>query len=96
MSLARVETAFNLLMKLHAPLRHGSEVAWALWGCLLFQLCIDKDTSAALLGIEDSFVSLLLLHAQDMGLTKKKLANNLLAELFERQQSSRRDVAFGI
>ena len=96
LSLARVETAFNLLMKLHAPLRHGSEVAWALWGCLLFQLCIDKDTSAALLGIEDSFVSLLLLHAQDMGLTKKKLANNLLAELFERQQSSRRDVAFGI
>ena len=77
LNLVRVEKVLNILMKLHVPLSHGSEVAWALWGCLLFQLCIDEDISAALLGIEDSFVSLLLLQAQVTGLTKKKLANNL-------------------
>ena len=76
LSLARVETAFNLLMKLHAPLSHGSEVAWALWSCLLFHLSIDEDISAAIIRMEDPFVSLLFLHAQDMGRTKKKIGNS--------------------
>ena len=76
LNLSRIKNVFNILMKLHAPLSHGSEVAWALWGCLLFQLSISKDMSAALIGMEDPFVSLLLLHAQDMGLTKKKIGNS--------------------
>ena len=76
LNLSRVENVFNILMKLHSPLSHGSEIAWALWGCLLFQLSIDKDVSAALIRMEDPFVSLLLLHAQDIGLTKKRIGNS--------------------
>ncbi len=76
LNLVRVEKVLNILMKLHVPLSHGSEVAWALWGCLLFHLSIDEDISAAIIRMEDPFVSLLLLHAQDMGLTKKKIGNS--------------------
>ena len=74
LNLAKIRTAFNLLMKLHAPLRHGSEVAWALWGCLLFRLSIEVPTTP-LASMEDPFVSLLLLHAQDVNLTRRKLSN---------------------
>ena len=69
----KVEEVFNLILSSHAPLRHGSEVAWALWGSLLFGLRIDDVAASAVAGMEDAFAALLLLHAQDSGLTYANL-----------------------
>ena len=79
---AKVGTVFNRSMDIHAPLRHGTEVAWALWGCLLLHLAIDETLSPVLSAMEDSFVGLLLLHAQDKGLTKKKLSSRQWGTFF--------------
>ena len=68
-----IQRVLNLLLKLHAPLGHGSEVAWALWGCLLFEAKVDEQLSMAVAQMEDPFVMLLLLHARSVGLTVSRL-----------------------
>ena len=65
----RLKNAFNKIVQTHAPLAHGSYVAWALWGCLLFDVKISKKSVEEILGMEDAVVGLLLLHA-----VKRKLA----------------------
>lgn len=48
----------------HAPQRHSSEVAWALWACIAMKLSIPQSSVRAALGMEDSICALLLLHAK--------------------------------
>jgi len=60
--------ALSGVIAIHAPLGHGSEVAWAMWGALLFGLKIDPTAVAALGSMEDSVVALLSLDANSQGL----------------------------
>ena len=69
----KIGEVFNILLKSHAPLGHGSEVAWSLWGCLLFQLRISRASVAAVASMEDAIAGLLLLHAQELGLLDAKI-----------------------
>ena len=64
----KISDVLNILIKEHAPLNHGSEVAWALWGFLLFDCQIDKSNAPVLGTMEDPFVVLLALHALQVGL----------------------------
>jgi hypothetical protein len=47
----------------HAPLAHGSEVAWCLWAALAFQVQLSASVAAAVAGMEDDIVALLALDA---------------------------------
>ena len=67
---AKVGEVFNILLSAHAPLGHGSEVAWALWGSILFGLGISSTSVSAVATMDDPFAALLLLHARDLGLTQ--------------------------
>ena len=60
---AKLSQVFNWLIAEHAPLGHGSEVCWSLWGCLLFKLHIQEYAAKALQESDDPFVALLTLHA---------------------------------
>lgn len=70
---AKIKEVFHILIGLHAPLGHDSEVAWILWGCLLFQLKINDAQATLVAKMEDQVSALMILHAQDSGLTKSKL-----------------------
>ena len=52
----------------HAPQRHSSEVAWALWACLGFKLKLSDVAAQAVMQMEDSVCSLLLYQAHLNGL----------------------------
>ena len=69
LDLGNIREVFNILIGSHAPLGHGSEVAWILWGCLLFDLRIGDAQASSVTEMEDPFVALLMLHARELGLT---------------------------
>ena len=54
----------NEIICKHAPLGHGSEVAWALWGLLVFDRPITRAAGRALSGMGDDFVAILALEAR--------------------------------
>lgn len=54
----------------HAPLDHGSEVAWAVWAAIALNLPLGKASTAGLVESSDDVVALLALDAQDRNLAK--------------------------
>lgn len=64
-ALKRRRTMLLQVIEKHAPQRHSSEVAWALWACIAMKLSIPRSALKAALGMEDSICALLLLHAKD-------------------------------
>jgi len=52
----------------HAPLGHGSEVAWALWASLVLRVSISDDDAQRSANMDDSVVAVLTLDARDKGL----------------------------
>lgn len=65
---ASLEQALNAIITEHARLDHTSEVAWSLWACLALGIQIDSASASALVECDNSFVALLALHANDIGL----------------------------
>lgn len=60
----------NDMIATHAPMRHASEVAWALWGLLSFKLKLTKTAVDELAVMDDSIVALLALDAHERGLAR--------------------------
>jgi hypothetical protein len=61
----------------HAPVNHGSEVAWALWGLITFRLEVNNESAKALSNMSDSIVALLALDADNRGLIPSGLNTNV-------------------
>ncbi len=52
----------------HAPLGHGSEVAWALWLAIVLRISLPAEDLDVLSQVEDPFVPVLALFAEERGL----------------------------
>jgi hypothetical protein len=61
--ITHLEKVLNAHIQYHAPIGPTSEVAWALWGSLVFGISLHDLTAAAVCNIEDSIVALLALDA---------------------------------
>ena len=66
----RLKTVLNSIIKTHAPLAHSSYVAWAVWGCILFNLKIWDRNATVLSKADDCVVALLALDAVSKSLLK--------------------------
>lgn len=64
----KIRHVLQHLVRLHAPRGHTSELAWAVWGMILFQLPIDEDIVKLLSSIENPVVALLCLDARNQKL----------------------------
>jgi hypothetical protein len=64
----RISEVFNDTVCQHAPLGHGSEVAWALWGLLALRFHVSAESFRAANSMNDSIVALLLLDAANKDL----------------------------
>ena len=64
----RIGHVFNDIVRQHAPLGHGSEVAWALWGLIVLRLPIVDDCTTLAANMNDSIVAILLLDANSKSL----------------------------
>ncbi len=56
----RIAFVLNKIIERHVPLGHGSEIAWAIWGCIEFGLNIENANTQLCLNYEDSMVLLLI------------------------------------
>jgi hypothetical protein len=64
----KIRHVLQHIVRLHAPKGHTSELAWAVWGMILFQLPIDQDVVDLLNSIENPVVALLCLDARSQKL----------------------------
>ncbi|HRH37156.1 MAG TPA: RNA-directed DNA polymerase [Flavobacteriales bacterium] len=64
---ALTETTERLASR-HAPLGHGSELAWALWLCIAHGAKVSQATANAVSKMSDNVVALLALDAKQRGL----------------------------
>jgi hypothetical protein len=56
----------------HAGQRHSSEVAWAVWACIVMKLQLSRSATKAIVSMEDSVCALLALHARRLGLLQNR------------------------
>lgn len=77
----KVAEAFNNIIKQHAALGHGGEVAWALWGAISFGARIDEKSALLLADMLDPIVATLALDARSRGLIDGNVLFNKFASL---------------
>lgn len=68
LDLPRITDSLQQLIEDHAPLHHGSEVVWALWGAICLDCKLDASTVEKSLLASDPCVALCALHAIAKGL----------------------------
>jgi hypothetical protein len=56
------------IIERHAPLAHGSEVAWCIWAAIAFAVTLSTGAASAVSRMEDDAVALLALDADSRGL----------------------------
>jgi len=59
---------FESIIRTHAPRGQGSEVAWALWGALAWNVALSAAAAGFLSEMDDNVVALLSLHGDILGL----------------------------
>lgn len=69
----RIAEALALVIERHAPLGHGSEVAWAVWAHIQLSLSLDVNALSAIERMEDSVVALVTLDAESRGLCPRQV-----------------------
>jgi hypothetical protein len=68
LNLDQIRDALNSIVEQHAPIGHGGDVSWALWGLVVFQKHLREKASNAAAALDDPIVAILLCHANDKGL----------------------------
>jgi len=62
---APLRDVFESIIRIHAPRAQGSEVAWALWGALAWNVDLSAEAGALVSEMDDNIVALLSMHAED-------------------------------
>lgn len=73
LDLSRIGEVLNKVMKRHAPLGHGSEVAWAIWALIVFGISLNDDAATVAASMNDSIVAILMLDAKAKGLVSSSV-----------------------
>ena len=73
LDLDHIRDVFNKIIGRHAPLGHGSEVAWALWGSIVLDVSISDDNANKSVSMNDSIVAILMLDARKKGLISSNI-----------------------
>ena len=84
-NIRKVGDALQLVIREHGSVNHGSEVAWAIWRCLLCGIRLDDQTATQADGMEDSIVAILALYARSNGLISSNVNLSLWASMMTTQ-----------
>lgn len=68
LDLSHIKDVISTLIKVHAPINHGSEVAWSLWAHIALNIPISQAAAKAASKMNDSVVAVLLLDANSKNL----------------------------
>ena len=83
--LPKVADALQQVIHDHARVNHGSEVAWAIWGFLIFGIKLDDQTASQVAQMEDTVVAILALDAKSRGLISSNVNLTLWASMMTTQ-----------
>ena len=83
--LPKVADVLHQVIRQNGSVNHGSEVAWAIWGCLLFGIALDDQTASQTTQMEDSVVAVLALDAKAKGLMSNNVNLTLWASMMTTQ-----------
>lgn len=83
---SELEYVLNDQIDTHAPLNHGSEVAWALWGTIAFEVPLHSAASEVVSEMDDSIVALLALDAEQHGFFEKGLNKSNWSQYLNEQE----------
>ena len=70
---AKMQHLIRTLIDIHGPMKHGTEVAWALWAALRYEINLPPQTISRLDNFDDCAVALLALHAYQEGLAPREV-----------------------
>lgn len=70
----KLRTVLHTIVSTQGQLGHGSEVAWAVWGCLLFSIPIEDNEARILAGMSDPFIACLALDARSKTLISPSIS----------------------
>jgi len=73
---SRIGEVLCRVIQRHAPLGHGSEVAWALWAHIQLSIQLDAVAQAAVELMDDSVVALVALDAANRGLCQNPITSS--------------------
>ncbi len=59
--------SLSAIIQRHAPLQHGGDVAWALWGAIVFGVSLNNMVVDAIERLTDPVATLTALHAEQAG-----------------------------
>jgi len=76
LDLDHIREVFNMVIRRHTSLGHGSEVAWALWGLIVLGVSISDDNASRVACMNDSIVAILMLDAKAKGLVSSSIDFN--------------------
>lgn len=65
--------AIEAVLLTHAPVRNASEVVWALWAAVTLDVKLSKQVASAVCAVDDDFVAILALDADERGLFSSPL-----------------------
>lgn len=65
---APLSDVFESIIRTHAPRGQGSEVAWALWGAISWNVALTDTAAEFVSRMDDNVVALLALHAEARGI----------------------------
>ncbi len=83
--LSHIQDVMTSLIKIHAPVNHGSEVAWALWTQIVLGLPIAESAAKIAGKMNDSVVAILLLDAHSKHLIQSPIDFTQYQSLMTRQ-----------
>lgn len=76
LDLDHIGEVFNMVIRRHVSLGHGSEVAWALWGSIVLGVSVNDDNASRVASMNDSIVAILMLDAKAKGLVSSSIDFN--------------------
>jgi hypothetical protein len=85
MDTIQLEGVLNSQIINHAPLGHDSEVAWSIWGSILFGLQLYPKTAQIISQMDDSVVALLALDAESQGYFQEPLERDVWSQYMDKQ-----------
>ena len=85
-SIDRIKETFQHIIRVHAPMGHTSELAWAVWGMILFNISFDREVVERLADVENPVIALLCLDARNQGFIDKSFDFSKWANLMNEDE----------
>ncbi|KDM93372.1 RNA-directed DNA polymerase [Photobacterium galatheae] len=84
--LSEVKKTLQFIITENSRQSHTSEICWAIWGMMLLNLDFDSNVIDSLKNIENSFIALLTLDAQQRGLISRDVSFDFWSSLMTQSE----------